>query len=112
MTARFFLPLRHKRAVTDRAYSLEVALLPKLSHYQCNIPLAKGDGREAAGGRSHTPGREFQFAYSSPSLPVWAAAPRYVLSPSSAQTCLRLPLLPTQNGQFRVTQKATSVPCK
>src|SRR5436309_16069485 len=38
---------------------------PPLQGGECNVPLAKGDGREAAGGRSHTPVREFQFAHSS-----------------------------------------------
>ena len=33
MTAHFFLRLQRKLAVTDSAYSSELALLPELSHY-------------------------------------------------------------------------------
>src|SRR5213592_2468301 len=45
MTARFFLRLQRKRAVTDRAYSSELALLPKLSHYSGNDGFDKCSNR-------------------------------------------------------------------
>ncbi|PYS52696.1 MAG: hypothetical protein DMG13_15235 [Acidobacteria bacterium] len=62
----FFAAERHKN-VAPACVSDSLppsAALPLYKGENVMSPLAKGDGREAAGGRSHTSVREFQFAHS------------------------------------------------